>query len=170
VKAGGSAMTVVMLAIFVAMVIVANGYPAGARFMPFVVGIPAIGLCVLELVLDVRRRRESATALPAAAPPTAVEDHEAPLSPQQTLRRELVLWAYFLSLIGGILLFGFWLTIPVFLAAFLRFQAGASWTRALLMSAVTLALLFAVFEQAFRIELHPGFVTEYLQDRLGDGS
>ena len=43
-----SPMTFVMLAIFVVMVGIATTYPEGARFMPFVVGIPAI-LNVLNL-------------------------------------------------------------------------------------------------------------------------
>ena len=47
-------MTLVMLTIFAVMVFIASGYPANARFMPFVVGIPAIGLCLLQLLLDIR--------------------------------------------------------------------------------------------------------------------
>ena len=50
-------MTLVMLAIFTAMVGVATTYPPAARFMPFVVGIPAIALCLLQLALDLYRRR-----------------------------------------------------------------------------------------------------------------
>ena len=55
-----STMTLVMLVIFVTLVWIATGYPANSRFMPFVVGIPAIGLCLLQLVLDARgHRRET---------------------------------------------------------------------------------------------------------------
>jgi len=53
-KLSSLAMTLVMLTIFTAFVFIASGYPANARFMPFVVGIPAIGLCILQLVLDAR--------------------------------------------------------------------------------------------------------------------
>ena len=49
-----SPMTLVMLTIFTVMVGVASPYPGDARFMPFVVGIPAIGLCLLQLFLDWR--------------------------------------------------------------------------------------------------------------------
>ena len=50
-------MTLLMLVIFTGMVLVAKRYPAGARFMPFVVGFPAIALCMLQLFLDARERR-----------------------------------------------------------------------------------------------------------------
>ena len=55
-KYSNSFMTLLMLAIFTSMVIVASRYPAGARFMPFVLGFPAIALCLLQLFLDARER------------------------------------------------------------------------------------------------------------------
>ena len=89
---------------------------------------------------------------------------EPALSPRETLR-EGSLWAYFLALVGGILLFGFWATM-IFLVAFLRFQARASWG-ALALGIAATAVLYLALEQAFRIELHRGFVTEYIRDRMG---
>ena len=47
-------MTFVMFAIFATMVYVSFGYPEGARFMPLVVGVPALLLCALQLFLDLR--------------------------------------------------------------------------------------------------------------------
>jgi hypothetical protein len=177
-----SIMTLVMLGIFVVLVFVASGYPANARFMPFVVGIPAILLCVLQLVLDARQRPAAGENGPSApAPGVRNVGPEAPreilpvppapvLSPRETVRREFVLWAYFLALVGGVLLFGFWVTIPIFLVAFLRFQAQASWGLTLALATAVTAVLYLALEQAFQIELHRGFVTEYLRDRMGSTS
>ena len=95
---------------------------------------------------------------------------EPALSPRATVRRELVLWAYFLALVGGILLFGFWVTIPIFLMAFLRFQAHANWGLTLALSIAATAVLYLALEQAFQIELHRGFVTEYVRDQMGRAS
>jgi hypothetical protein len=156
---GNSAMTLVMLAIFGVLVFIASGYPAGARFMPFVVGIPALGLCLLQLLLDARERRVQAAAPPVPADPDA-------LSPRETVRREAVMWGYFLGFVAGVLLFGFWISIPVFVLAFLRHQAKASWATALVMSLGATLVLYAALVMAFRMEVHPGFVTEYVQDRL----
>ncbi len=184
-----STMTLVMLAIFITMVWIAAGYPADARFMPFVVGIPAIGLCLLQLVLDARERRRTVERLDAqgrfekaeasisrmagrkvefevAHEPLPVVEAEPEVSPRDLVRRELALWGWFLAFIAGILLFGFWPTIPIFLVAFLRLQAGAGWGRALLLGLGATAILVAAFEFAFRLEVHPGFLTEYLRQRL----
>ncbi len=43
---GKIAMNLVMLAIFVVMVGIALQYPPQARFMPLVIGLPAIALCL----------------------------------------------------------------------------------------------------------------------------
>jgi hypothetical protein len=181
-----SAMTLVMLVLFVTLVWIASGYPANARFMPFVVGIPAIGLCLLQLVLDTRERRRAAEGADqrsvfaekeadisrlagrkvdfevahAALPVVQIEPE---LSGNETVRRELALWAWFLGFIGGILVFGFWITIPIFLVGFLRIQARASWRLALLLGIGATVILYFTFETVFRIEVHPGFITSYWQ-------
>ena len=61
-KRSSFVMGLIMLAIFCAFVAIASGYPADARFMPFVVGIPAIGLCLLQIALDAGRRPRPAPA------------------------------------------------------------------------------------------------------------
>ena len=145
-------MTLTMLVIFTVMVGVASTYPAEARFMPFIVGIPAIALCLLQLALDLYRRRAPA-ADDDRDPLKQAEDQVARIAgrrvqfdmpsenamftesthdAQERVRREIIVWGYFLGLIAGILLFGFRIAVPVFLVAFLRFQAGTSWRSALL--------------------------------------
>lgn len=143
-------MTGMMLAIFVAMVGIALQYPPDARFMPLVVGIPAIALCLLQLGLEFRDSAGS----------------EAPSEGAIELRRELVMWAYFVALVAGILVFGFLLTIPVFVFVFLRHWAQASWRFALGLTAAASLVLYLVFVQGLGVVLHPGFATEYLLERL----
>lgn len=170
-------MTGVMLAIFVGMVSVASQYPAGARFMPFVVGFPAIALCLLQLMLDWREsRRELTNPAPANVPGVPGEQltqismnagMELPIFTPEVRRKEIIVWGYILSLIGGILLFGFYITVPIFLVSFLRFYAEASWRLAILLPAVFSVFIYVMLTQVFRMTLHLGFVTEYLMDRIG---
>lgn len=150
---GNLVMTVVMLAIFVVMVGIASQYPPDARFMPLVVGIPAIALCLLQLALDVRGLLRVKAPAPAGGGGS-------------TLRREFIMWGYFLGVIIGVLLFGFLLTIPVFLVAFLRHWAQASWRFALGLTAAASVVLYLVFVQGLGVALHAGFVTEYLLERF----
>lgn len=182
-------MSVVMLAIFVVMVGIATQYPPQARFMPLVIGIPGIALCLFQLFLEFReRRRPKAGALAdtrgefekaqeevarmvghkmdfeMAHETLQVVQSELPKAGET--RREIVLWATFIGLVGSLILFGFWLTIPVFLAVFLRCYAEESWRFSLVLSAAATTLLFFVFHKGLAVVLHGGFITEYLLDRL----
>jgi len=189
VKYSNSVMTVVMLAIFVVLVGLASGYPPGARFMPLVVGIPAIVLCLLQLALDARERRRGAAEISDTRSELEKAgekvsrmvgrrvdfriSHEfmpgvgPEISPQEMVRRELVLWGYFLGFIAGIIVFGFWAAIPVFLVAFLRFQAKAGWLFSLGLGIGASVLMSFVFERLFRVVLHTGFVTDYVLGLFG---
>lgn len=181
--------SVVMLAIFVVMVGIATQYAPQARFMPLVIGIPGIALCLFQLFLEFRERRRPKAGKPAgsrggfalaqdevagmvghkmdfemAHEKLQVVQSELPKAGET--RREIVLWAYFIGLVGSLILFGFWLTIPVFLAVFLRCYAEESWRFSLVLSAAATTLLFLVFEKGLAVVLHGGFITEYLLDRL----
>jgi hypothetical protein len=183
-KYSNSFLTVLMLVIFSGMLIIASRYPAGARFMPYVLGFPAVGLCLLQLFLDARERHRSKQA----EGPTDVELAEAKVSravghavhfdvgdllapeasmdPRERLRREAITWGYFLALIAGIIFFGFHIAVPVFLITFLRYRANASWMMTLGLTAVASFVLFFAFEQVLHIELHKGFITERILDAI----
>jgi hypothetical protein len=179
-------MTILMLTIFVVMVGIATTYPPGARFMTFVVGIPAIGLCLLQLALDLYRQR-AAEADDAQSTLQQAEDQVARIAgrrvqfdlpsenvmftdttrdPRETVRREVIVWGYFLGLVAAILLFGFRITVPIFLVAFLRFQAGANWRNALLMGGLGAVVMYVLFEKVLRVTLHTGFLTDIVMDLI----
>lgn len=179
-------MTLLMLAIFTVMVAVASTYPPGARFMPFTVGIPAIALCLLQLALDLCRRRhpeteEAGDALKEAEDQVArMTGHrvhfempsenatftEGLQDERERLHREIVVWGYFLGLIAAILLFGFRIAVPVFLAAFLRFQAKTSWRSALIYGGLGALAMYLLFEKVLKVTLHTGFVTDFFVARF----
>jgi hypothetical protein len=188
-KYSNSFMTVFMLLIFIGMVSIASGYPAGARFMPFVLGFPAIALCLLQLFLDARERhRNNAVIADTPSEVQRAEDQvsravghqvhfdvgdillpEQGLAPGEQLRREAIVWGYFLGLILGIILFGFHFSVPVFLVLFLRYRAEASWRLTLGLTVSVCIFLFAVFEYVLHITLHTGFITDRIMDAIGGG-
>jgi hypothetical protein len=158
-------LTFVMLAIFTAMVAMAFGFPRNARFMPLIVGVPGMLFCLAQLVLDWRKARAIAVGAAPAQPVAALRGLELPdigepiLSEREVVHREIVMWAYFLAFVAGLLLFGFWIAVPVMLVSFLRFEGGVSWKASLAAAIVASLTLYLVFEVTLRIRLHPGFVT-----------
>lgn len=171
-KSFSTFLTAVMLAIFAAFVLIAFEFPADARFMPFIVGIPGLVLCVLQLLLDWRNAQSSNAApvrerVPAYMIPSLPDAGERQLSGRETVRREIVMWSYFLGFVGSLLLFGFWISVPVMLVGFLRVQAHLSWLVALAAGLGGALLLYLVFEVVLRIRLHPGFATDFVFSALG---
>lgn len=166
-------LTVFMLALFTVMVGIAFGFPEGARFMPLIVGIPAIGLCLLQLALDASRvpGGRLATYRFRTAPKAGVPEEAAPASDDefgpQTVPAELMMFGYFLGFIAGVLLFGFYVSVPVMLFTFLRRQAGASLKLALGLAGGTTLVMFAMFGLVLGIQLHPGFITPAVVNALG---
>ncbi len=151
-------MSVLMLAIFAAMVAVATQYPPQARFMPLVIGIPGLVLCIYQLIVELRARSE---------PPEVVADGAVARSrAAEERRREVTLWVYFVALITSLILFGFWVTIPVFLTIYLRHAAGESWRFALGLGLAGSGILFLVFHKGLGVVLHGGFITAHLIERL----
>ena len=180
-------MNFVMLAIFVALVGVATQYPPQARFMPMVVGIPAIVLCLLQIFIDIREARRHIVEVEDTR--SDVEKAQDEISryagrkveseasnsadipvmldsgiPPNMVRREVILWAYFLSFVSSILVLGFWPTIPVFLVIYLRYEAILSWRNALLSGLIGTGILYLGITKGLRVELHWGFLTSYLFD------
>ena len=172
-------INVVMLAIFVVMVGVASQYPAQARFMPMVVGIPGIVLCLLQLVLEFRERRGGIERTVRTLTPIELAQQQAAEITRQQLggdpgdtaasesRREKILWACLIALVASIILFGFWLTIPVFLLLFLRYLAEKTWTFSASLALAGTGVLFLVFQKGLGVILFGGYLTGLLLERLG---
>ncbi len=179
-------MISLMLLIFLGMVATAATYPADARFMPFVIGIPAIALCVLQLMIDLKRKPVDAPAherneLAEAearikrmtgrdvsfdvARDTSIPQEEF-LPEDVAARREKILWAVFLGLIAGIILIGFHVMIPLFIIFFLRYLADYTWMRAITAGLIGATIILGVFEFGLRNELYRGLITNWIMDSL----
>jgi nitrogen fixation protein FixH len=175
-------IALIMFLFFVVMVAVALTYPAQARFMPLVVGIPGIAFTLFELIKEVRLANSGdASAAPTGgdagvvALPSDVsrligqETVDVPVetatfSPAELQRREWILLAYFTVLMITLIFFGFWIAVPVFITVFLREREKVSWPWALAGAALTLGVLYFVFYRGLGIDLHRGFITEWAWD------
>lgn len=170
-----TALTVIMLAIFTSMVAISFDYPAKARFMPLVVGLPGIVLCLIQLAIDLFRSPAADTgtsvgqSIAAASAPES-QHEELPEFGPHTARQEVIMWSYFVSFIAGVILFGFYISVPIMLLTFLRRQGEASWKFALALAIAATLALYLMFGRLLGIELHPGFVTRWAMHALGLGA
>ncbi|ODT23223.1 MAG: hypothetical protein ABS35_12975 [Kaistia sp. SCN 65-12] len=166
-------LTIVMLAFFCVMVGIAMEFPAKARFMPLIVGIPAIALCLVQLAIDLFHSPKSAFH----GAPRAGVAHDIPgMEPElpefgpHTVRQEITMWSYFLGFVAGILVFGFYVSAPILLVTFLRRQAEASWRMTLSLAVGATVVLYLAFGALLHIQLFPGFFTPWLLRSIGIGA
>lgn len=180
-------MGCVLLAIFVTMVAIAASYPAGARFQPFVIGIPAIALCILQIVLDIVQRKRQAAgsgdggnefaraeAEISKATGRKVEfevarqemPKEESLPEESELGREILVWLFFLGFIAAVIGLGFWIAIPVFIFGFLVVMSPVGTPRALILAAIGTAIFYSLFELVLRVKVFEGFYGPWLWDQV----
>lgn len=136
---GRIVISVVMLAIFASMVFYALTFPPDARFLPWVIGIPGLLFCIAQLVIELRRE-----------PPE-------PRAPAER-RREFKMFAWFVAIIVGILLFGFVYAGPVLIAAYLYFDWNERPLTVLVSALVAFGIFYGIFERALELYLFEGFI------------
>ena len=174
-------MTVFMLAVFSIMVVIAFSYPEGARLMPLTVGIPGILLCCLQIALDFRKKvgvqdEEKDEIHEAELKAAKLVGHnvefghaaviDAPKDQKEEARRELITWGYFLGFLSGVLLFGFWASIPIFLLSFLKERAGATWTKSITLTCIASVAFYFIFAKGLGVSLYTGLLTGLILDRI----
>jgi hypothetical protein len=151
--------------------------------MPLVVGLPGIAFTLFELIKEIRRALTETASLGDQSDndnvrlpgnvsrligqdTVAVQSGSQHFTPAELQKREYTLLAYFTALIAGLLVFGFWISSPIFVAVFLREREKAGWAKAIFGAAVVLGVLYFVFYRGLGIDLHNGFVTDFVMDRL----
>jgi len=163
---GRVAMAAIMLAIFLAMVLMAAAYPPKSRLLPWVIGIPGTALALIQLLREFTapRVRDTITVIDGGETVTEIEKAADKDEAAVKLRQELLLIGYLVLLVVSHLLLGFWIASPLFVALFLRLYEGASWRVVIISAAATWLTLYVIFDQLLMIGVFEGLLTSYVTD------
>lgn len=130
----------VMLAIFVTAVGIALIYfPAGARMLPLVVGVPGIILSAIQLLSELRAK-EGKTISP------------------EVRAGEIRMIIWFAVFAATIFLLGFIYGSPLLIAAYLHVQAKEKWYTTVLGALLAWVILEFVFSRGIGIVLYEGLI------------
>jgi len=135
----------VMLLIFALMVGFALTYPGESRFLPLVIGVPGLVLCVIQFVVELRGGNGDAKVFTR-------EDRMA----------ELRMFAWFFVFVAGIVLFGFPYAAPLIVAAYLHFSWGEKWYVSLGAAGFSWGILHGVFDYLLGLPLFEGLVYRWI--------
>ena len=141
----------IMLAIFASMVGVSLQFPADARMMPLVIGIPGTVLCLIQFISELISSPNEKLAVDESNATTSV-----------ALIREFKFFLWFPAFIISILVFGFLITSLVLVFLFLRLDQRESMKLSLSLSVGGAVVLYLVFELILGLPLYSGFIFQWL--------
>jgi len=126
----------------------AKEWPLGAGLFPWFVGIPVLIMALVQLMMDAY-----ASMKPRGAAATDTGDLQVDwtMSTAEVAKRALTFAAWLMALFFGIILFGFFVTIPLFTLLYLKFQAQESWTMSIGLTAGMVIFFVGLFDQILHV-------------------
>lgn len=140
--------TLLVALVAAGMVYTAKDWPLGTGLFPSSVGIPVLVMALIQLILDAYKSRKASDP---GTQETGDLQVDWTMSAADVAARGLTFAAWLLAMFFGILLLGFFITVPVFTLLYLRYQARESWSLTLALTAAMLVFFVGVFDQILHI-------------------
>lgn len=142
----GRAFTVAVVLAMVCALWCARGWHDQARVFPNLVCTIIIVLGLLDIALELRRER----SMSEEAPSTTEQ-----INPPASVAR---VFAWVFGFFGGSWLVGLYLSVPIFLFAYLYLEAKARWYTSAVLTASTFVILFELVTPAMQLRIPGGVV------------
>jgi small-conductance mechanosensitive channel len=149
---GETIFSLILLAVFVIIVGLGMGYSKKARMLPLVLGIPGV---VLTAVIVTRNCIRTGKTIPQERS----GDEQTGPEEASDQKKVLAMIGWVALLIGMIWVFGFVITIPVYMILFLKTK-GEKWLLTLCLAAGSWVFLYWIFAVTLKIILFPGILFE----------
>ena len=134
----------------------AGTYDPGPRAVPVLVGWLALALAALDVVTqtDTRWGRLLAQLLSGRALDAGVDEEDHPVGRQAVA----ILWL--VGFVAGVIVLGFFVTIPIYVLAFMVVQGRKPVRQSALAAVAITGLMWVVFEWLLRYEVYKGLLFE----------
>lgn len=130
------------------MVYTSRDWPLGTGLFPRSVGVPVLVMSLIQLIMDAYRTLGTSGRQERETGDLQVDWT---MSTGEVAARGLVFAGWLLGMFFGILLFGFFLTVPLFTLLYLKYQAREGWPLTLWLTAGMLVFFVGVFDQILHI-------------------
>ena len=130
-----------LIGIFIMLLMVAGGlnYRFNTMLFPYIIGIPTVILCIIQIIEGMKKERESS------------EGGEVKNDKRNYLRAS----AWIAGFIVALYSIGYVLAIPLFLVIYLKLH-GERWLLTIIVSGVVLGIIWGTFALWLRVPLHQG--------------
>ena len=131
-----------------AAVYTSRDWPPATGMFPWSIGIPVMVLALIQLIMD---GYQSAKASDSQTRDTGDLQVDWQMSTAEVAARGLAYAGWLLGMFFGILLIGFFITVPLYTLLYLKYQARETWTLSLWFTAAMLVFFVGVFDQILHI-------------------
>jgi hypothetical protein len=125
-------------------------------FFPLAVAIPLLALTLLHLYL------ESFGVPETSKGPALDTEFSNEVAPEVARRRVITIFSWMAGFVLLVYLLGFPLTVPLFVFFYLKIQSRVGWTQSIILTAITWALFYGLFQRLVRIQFEAGVVQSWL--------
>jgi hypothetical protein len=122
----------------------ARDWADNVRAFPLAVALPGLLLALVQVASAARTH------------PAVADREDEPLAPVERLRRTYEAGLWLLVFFAGVWLLGFVITIPLAALAYLRVGAREGWIPSVIVSAISVAFVFGVFDRLLHVPLPTG--------------
>lgn len=137
---------VVIMAVMIAVIIASLGMEsAKSKMLPIIIGSIVFILAAIALCGEIFAKDKSGAI--------GTGTKEADL----VWRSYLMPGAWTLCFFFGIYLFGFIVTIPLFVLSYMKTQ-GTGWPMSIIFSVITIIFIYGIFEFGLKVNLYPGVI------------
>ncbi len=152
----GAFFTLFVLAVFAVGVFSAAEWQIQARMFPWVIGIPGLALCVMQLFADFFKRKDEDQSLRGAM--DLPVDRSVPVA--VVVKRAVNAFGWVLGLFTAIWIVGFVVAVPLFIFVYLTWQAREKLWLAVTYSLGMLALIVGVFHLILNVPWPEGVLPQ----------
>jgi len=137
--------------------LLALGYSPRGRLYPLIVIIALLVLLLMKLAALIGPKAAARLEVHGIDMPDQIIS-ETNVMPESKWRLEVKIIAWLVLLFFLILLFGFLITIPIFLLLFIKFQGRHGWKLSILCSLAVFAFIYTMFVAILSVSFPPGLL------------
>ncbi len=145
----GVIFTLVIAVVLFALVVTARDWPLTARLFPWAIGIPALGFCLIQIVMELLRAERFVSAGEMNGFMDLPVDRDIPAS--MVTRRAAIIFGWLVALFAAIKLVGFLISVPTFVWLYLTIHAKERWWFSLVYTTGTVVFVLSVFHYLLAI-------------------
>jgi hypothetical protein len=137
-----------------AAVVIAMDWPLKAKLFPLAIGIPVFCMAAAEVLWGLLRPAERMDAMDFRL--------SGQLPPKIAFRRTLIMIAWMLGFLAGIVLVGFPVAVPLLVLLYARLQGREGWGLSLGLALAMWGIFYGVFDHLLHLPFPAGWIQAWL--------